>query len=250
MLCVAISAESPVSRTRFHQRPEHLIRCRRVQVPGRLIRQQQLGRIRQGPTKRHPLLFPPGKLRRPMPRPRGNPHARQQIPRPHLGRTGRNTIGQLRQHNVFQGRKLWQQVMELIDEPHIRPPRRGSVPVGKAGHVLTTMPHLPCIRRIQKPRDVQQALTFPPRSGPPKPPPRPAPPSASRRAAPPPRMVCPGYRPSRSRPASAHHSYRNASTGFIRAARRAGISVMTNDKNSESPTADSTSFTCNFAGSA
>ena len=61
----------------------------------------------------------------------------------------RDAICQLRQHNVFQRRKLWQQVVKLVDKSDVPAARSGSQPIRQPAHVGTTKCDGAAVGRVQ-----------------------------------------------------------------------------------------------------
>ena len=94
-----------------HQGAKHLIRGRRVQVAGRLIGQQQFGRVGQCTAEGDALLLAPRQLCRAVIGALCNPNLRQQIKGALFGLGWCNSICQLRQGDVFKRRKFRQQVV-------------------------------------------------------------------------------------------------------------------------------------------
>ena len=68
-----------------------------------------------------------------------------------------------RHGDVFQRRKLRQQVVKLIDEAEVTVARQRSIPVGQGEGVHGAPAHRPRIRAVQRPQQVQQRAL--PRSG-------------------------------------------------------------------------------------
>ena len=156
ILCVAISADIPVPRTRSISAPNTRSEVAGSRFPGRLVGQQQARAVGQRPAERHPLLLSPRHGGRSVVGPLGHPDPRQQLPRPRLGLRDCDPVGPLRNDHVFQRRKLGQQMVELVDETDLLPPCLGPGTVPKAGHVPPFQHHPPGIGGVQQPRDVQQ----------------------------------------------------------------------------------------------
>jgi hypothetical protein len=153
-LCVAISADSPVRAPDPSAPRTPDPRCR---GPGCRSARRPAGcaAVGQRPAEGHALLLAPRQLRGAVRARRRQPHRRQQVRARASACAPRHAVGQLRQHDVLQRGELGQQVVELIDEPHLA--RRAAVRAASPSRScprpsITTRPH----RRIQQPGDMQQ----------------------------------------------------------------------------------------------
>src|SRR5712692_2690747 len=108
----------------------------RVEVPGRLVRQDQLGRVDQGPGDRDALLLAARELARPM---------AQAIAEPDLGQRRARQLPRLlrglseeerRDHRVLERAHLAEQVVELEDEADLLPPVTHKVRLAAREEVL------------------------------------------------------------------------------------------------------------------
>ena len=88
---------------------EDLVAGPRVQLAGRLVRQDEARGLDQGPRDRHPLLLAAGELVRAVTQALGQAHPAQHIDRlsPELGRTAVRQVGQ---EDVVDGREVPDQV--------------------------------------------------------------------------------------------------------------------------------------------
>ena len=68
----------------------------------------------------------------------------------------RDTVCQLRQHDVFQRGKFRQQVVELIDKPHIAPPHACAFAIGLPCHIGAANLDRAGVGRVEQTRDMQQ----------------------------------------------------------------------------------------------
>ena len=68
----------------------------------------------------------------------------------------RDTVCQLRQDDIFQCGEFRQQVVELIDKPHIAPPHASAFAIGLPCHVGAADFNRPRVGRVQQTRDMQQ----------------------------------------------------------------------------------------------
>ncbi len=134
--------------------------CRSARPPA-----SSFGRIGQRPAEGDALLFAPRQRRRAVAGPRAARRrwSRRSAARASAAAVG-DAVGQLRQHDVLQRRKLGQQVVELVDEAHFGAPRLGPGAVRQAASSRVPRRRTrPGIRRVEQPRDVQQRRLTRPR---------------------------------------------------------------------------------------
>ena len=109
---------------RVAQEAEHVVARRRVEVAGRLVREQHARARDERARDRDPLLLAARELRRPVPAAIGDPDRLEQLLEPlALGLAARD---RQRQEHVLLRRQHRQQVEELEDEADLRS-RRSSV---------------------------------------------------------------------------------------------------------------------------
>ena len=138
--------------------PKDRLRCLPIQIPRRLIRQQNLRLRHQRPRQAHPLLLPAAQLARPMLLPRSaSPTSLQPDPRPLHRRRPAYPPSQQRHRHILHRRKLRQQIVKLPHIPHIAdsetPPPACAV---NALNRLLPTPHLARRRLIQRRQQMQQ----------------------------------------------------------------------------------------------
>ena len=119
-----------------HHRGKHPVGGVGIEVPGRLVRQKDARRIRQRAAEGDPLLFAARERRRAMPRPFRHPDGGQKLLRPRPRRTPRDAIGELGQDDVFFGRELRQEMVELVDKADLIAAHGGAAAVAEALHRL------------------------------------------------------------------------------------------------------------------
>ncbi len=155
-LCVAISAARPLSRTisiRLATTCSPVVWSR---LPVGSSASRTLRVVGERAHDRDALLLAARQSRRPVAEALGKPDPAQQ----HLGLApgggARHRGDHLRQHHVFERRKLGQQVMELIDETERAAAQRCALLVGQAAAVAPLDQHRPLCWLLQEPGDVQQ----------------------------------------------------------------------------------------------
>src|SRR4051812_12545250 len=88
-----------------------------VEVPGRLVGENQRGLVRKGPGDCNALLLPAGEFRRSVVEAFGEPERAEELLRPCAGSAGLRIPHELWKDHVLHRIELRQQVMELVDEP-------------------------------------------------------------------------------------------------------------------------------------
>src|ERR1051325_9584724 len=101
------------------KRVEDMARGARVEVAGRLVREQDARRIGNRSRDRDALLLAAGELRRPMLQPLLEAEIAEQLVGALARFAARQPADHLRQHHVFDRRELGQQMMKLIDKSHL-----------------------------------------------------------------------------------------------------------------------------------
>ena len=243
-LCVAISAERPVSRTRSISASKT-----RSEVAGSRL---PVGSSASSSAARWPApgRRPRAAARRPTARAGRWSGAALDADRSRRSRARASAsargdaVGELRQDDVLQRRELGQQVVELVDEAHVA--RRAAVraAVAEAGHVGARRARdAPRVGRVQQARDMQQRRLARARGGDQRHHLARAPAQRRRRAAPPPRWACRGCRPWRRRREQAQRCSLIAQRlDRVHPRGAAGREeVTTKDRTSDSATAESTS---------
>ncbi len=136
--------------------PKHSFCRLPIQIPGRLIGQQNLRLCHQSTCKRHPLLLPTAQLAGPMQRSIPEPDFTQ----PLLGfgqcLAARKAARQQRHSDIFDGRKLRHQVVELPYVSHVSIAKLCGLPVRQASKSDATNPNLARRRLIECRQQMQQ----------------------------------------------------------------------------------------------
>ena len=135
---------------------QHLAARLRVEIAGRLVREHELGREKQGAGDRDPLLLAAAELRREMLDAVAQPHPVKQHARP-LAHSRFAALGDNRgQGHVLLGGERGEQVEELEDEADVVAPQRGQLLVVQPLVVAAGDGDRPGGRRFEGPDDVQQ----------------------------------------------------------------------------------------------
>ena len=129
---------------------------RRVEIAGRLVSEKDLRVIGQRPHDRNALLLAAGKPRRAVTEAGAEPDPLQQRSGLVAGGAARHAGDHLRQHHVFQRRKLGQQVMELVNEAERPPAQQGAMLVGQVAAIAPLDQDGAAIGPLQQPSDMQQ----------------------------------------------------------------------------------------------
>ena len=134
-----------------------------VEVPGRLVGQQEPGPKQQGARQRHPLLLAARKLARPVREPVGQADARQHRRRPLGAEPPRLPQDEPRHHGVLERGELRQQVVELEDEADL-PVAELRQPRGvHRRHVDAVEGDRAGRRGVERPQDLEQRRLADPR---------------------------------------------------------------------------------------
>ena len=137
--------------------PEHRLRRPVIQIPRRLVRQQNLRLRHQSPRQANPLLLPAAQLTRPVRSPIRQPHLAQPEPRLLQRRRPPHSPRQQRHRHILQSRKLRQQIMKLPNIPHIPIPVLRGLPRRKRTQPVFPAPNLTRRRSIQRRQQMQQS---------------------------------------------------------------------------------------------
>ncbi len=133
-----------------------MIRRVRIEVAGRLVREQHARRIRHRARDRDALLLAARELGGAM----GDAIAEAEIAENLLGTLDGLGLLQaadhLRHHDVLQRREFRQQPVRLVDEADIGPAQLGALDVGQLRGRGAVDIDLAGIRRLEQPRNVQQ----------------------------------------------------------------------------------------------
>src|SRR5262245_54306562 len=81
---------------------------------------------------------------------------REQLDRPVAGLTFAQAFHHLRQHDVLQSGKLWQQVMRLIDEADLRAANARALRITELRGRLIADEHLTAVLALQQPGDMKE----------------------------------------------------------------------------------------------
>ena len=116
MLWVATRTARPEASTSSSKRREDVLRGLGVEIPGRLVGEQNSRRVGDSARDRHPLLLATGKLGRPVGQALLEAKIGEQIGRAFGGFLPRQAADHLRHDDILDRGEFHQQVMELIDE--------------------------------------------------------------------------------------------------------------------------------------
>src|SRR5579872_5663623 len=131
-------------------------RVPRVQVPGRLVAQQQARPVDQGPGDRHPLALPAGQRGGQRVKPVAEPDRVERVDRGPDPGAARGLVVQLGQQHVLQRGPVRQQVEGLEDEPDAAAAQRGPVPVAQPAGVHPVQQVAARGGGVEQPEQVQQ----------------------------------------------------------------------------------------------
>ena len=134
---------------KLHQVCEYTTSCRGIKIAGRLIREQQSRFIGKRARNRRALLFAARKLRWAMTGTWPKAEEFEQLLRTLAGLAHRYSSDHLRNDDVFYGRKFRQQLVELINESHLRAPHCGALCVVHARANLTIDDNATGVRRFE-----------------------------------------------------------------------------------------------------
>jgi hypothetical protein len=128
-----------------------------VQIPGRLVEQEDAGLVHQRPGDGHPLLLATGELQGAVLGTIGQPHLRQagQGPLPARGAVQCRIVVK-GQFHVAQGAHPVQQVKFLEHEPQCAAAEGGQGGIVEPAHVIAPDQHLAGIGLIETAEDMQQ----------------------------------------------------------------------------------------------
>ena len=127
-----------------------------VEVAGRLVGQQQLRGVGQRPGNGHPLLFAAGHFRRPVFQTAAEVQPFQQPCRSFSGGFCLAAGNQLRQHHVFFGAEVRQQVVILVNKTEKIAAEQGAQSVAELGTVLPVEINFAAAGRFEQSGNLQQ----------------------------------------------------------------------------------------------
>ena len=154
-LWVAIRAARPVWRTRSRRVVEDAVAGRVVEVAGRLVAEQDPGSLASARAIATRCCSPPESRAGPVPDARRETDPLEQPRRLFPRLPARRRGDHLRQHDVFERRKLRQQMMELVDKADLRAPQHGAPFVVEAAAILAADHHRTAVGTLQEAGDVQ-----------------------------------------------------------------------------------------------
>ena len=131
-------------------------RVPRVQVPGRLVAQQQARPVDQRPRNRDPLALPARQRGGQRVEPVAQPDRVERVDRGADPGAARGLVVHLRQQHVLQRRPVRQQMEGLEDEPDPAAAQRGPVPVAQPARVQAVQQVAARGRRVEQAEQVQQ----------------------------------------------------------------------------------------------
>ena len=138
------------------QQPDDLLPGLVVQLPGRLVRDQQPRLPGQRPGDRDTLLLAAGELVRPVRRVRIQPDDVEHHPHPLLAGVAGGRGDAQRDADVLRRRQHRDQPERLEHERHLVPPQRGALPVTRRGQVAPGDAQRAARRLVETAHDVQQ----------------------------------------------------------------------------------------------
>jgi hypothetical protein len=128
-----------------------------VEVPGRLVGQQQRRLLDERARDGHSLPFAAGEFGRPVVESVCQSHALEQLPGVRLRVCGaRVAVDQRGNQHVLQHRTLREKVVVLEDEADPPVPERGQLAVVQRERVRAVEPHCARGRSVERAEDVQQ----------------------------------------------------------------------------------------------
>jgi hypothetical protein len=155
---LVVSREHKRERTldlQFAQQCEYTPSARRVQVPGRLVGQQDLRPTDQRPRDRNSLLLPARERGRPVGEPGLEAQPPEDLVRRGLDVGGRSTHAERHGH-VLGGRELRQQMVELEHESHDAVAELGPRPTVETQHVPSAVHEPARLRTVETAQHVQE----------------------------------------------------------------------------------------------
>ncbi len=135
---------------------EHLRAGLRVEVPGRLVGEEERRAVREGPRHRHTLHLPAGELVRIRPLATGEADVGEapRGPRVRLVRGG--AVEEHRETDVFQDGHRRQEVEHLEDRPDAAAPVRVPLPLRERRQIAPVHQHRARGGAVERPEEVQQ----------------------------------------------------------------------------------------------
>ena len=135
---------------------EHLAGRRRVEIPGRLVRENDVRPVGQGARQRDPLLLPAGQLRRSGSVLLGNAEIAQQLVRRPTSLPAPPADQQQGELDVLDRRKGRHEIEELEHEADLAATENRQLRLAQAVDTVTVEPDLPCRRSIEPGQQVEQ----------------------------------------------------------------------------------------------
>jgi hypothetical protein len=127
-----------------------------VQVPDRLVREDDIGLVHQCPRDGHPLLLPSGELPGGVVPPVGEPHELQNLVEPFAVVLQLLAVQEEGEHHVLFQVQVGNQIIELKDEPDIAPPEQALFRVFHRGQLPALHAKGPRRRGIQPADQVEE----------------------------------------------------------------------------------------------
>src|SRR5262245_23146135 len=127
-----------------------------IEIAGWLIGKQNSRTIGNGAGNRDALLLAAGKLRRQMAFALRKSKIAQQLAGAILCLAARKPGDHRRQHDIFERRKLRQQMVELIDKSDLAAPERRARIVGHCDRWRASNINFAAIWPLEKPRNMQE----------------------------------------------------------------------------------------------
>ena len=135
---------------------EHLARHQRIEISGRLVRQEQARLAREGAGDGHALLLPSGKLCREVAHARAETHLLQRRFDAALALGGGKTPVAQRHVDVVEEVQVGNQIETLEDKADLLIAQARALVVGQAADLLAVEHVLTTARRLEQTGDVQE----------------------------------------------------------------------------------------------
>src|SRR6266566_1311919 len=137
----------------FPQQFQHDLLVGLVEISGRLVRQNELRMIDQGPSQRDALLFAAGKLAWQVMKPVSQPHSNQRFRRLHLVR---DAVEVLRQHYILERGKIGHEIKMLKNKSDFLGPISGQLALAQSSDVHAIHDSASARRPIQTAKNIDQ----------------------------------------------------------------------------------------------
>src|SRR2546422_6115771 len=134
---------------------EDLLPSLRVELPGRLVGQEERRIVREGHSDRDPLLLAPAQLVGTVARTLRHAHELEEFLAPFRADREALPCEAQRQFDVFFGGERWGQAGELKDAADPRAALLVGTPISESNEVGTIQPHPACGPTVNSTREIQ-----------------------------------------------------------------------------------------------